>query len=193
MSKYSHNHDCPFEAFITNLGKYNEGELVGRWVKFPVSDEELQKVFKEIGIGSEDEFGQPYEEWFITDYDMYVESIYHILGEYESIDSLNALAERLEEMSEAEYKIFSSAVELDEPDNLEEIIEIANDLDSYFFINDVTNAFDYGYWLVKESGYYNLKNTQFEDLSNYIDYERLGADRAADGLFTDHGYIERIV
>ena len=25
---YSYDHDCPFEAYITNLGKYNEGELV---------------------------------------------------------------------------------------------------------------------------------------------------------------------
>ena len=24
---YEYDHDCPFEAFITNLGKYNEGEL----------------------------------------------------------------------------------------------------------------------------------------------------------------------
>ena len=27
-----------FEAYITNLGKYNEGFLVGEWVKFPVTD-----------------------------------------------------------------------------------------------------------------------------------------------------------
>ena len=26
---YEYDHDCPFEAYITNLGKYNEGELVG--------------------------------------------------------------------------------------------------------------------------------------------------------------------
>lgn len=26
---YSYDHDCPFEAFITNLGKYNEGNLWG--------------------------------------------------------------------------------------------------------------------------------------------------------------------
>lgn len=32
---YAYDHDCPFEAFITNLGKYNEGVLVGEWVKFP--------------------------------------------------------------------------------------------------------------------------------------------------------------
>ena len=28
---YEYDHDCPFEAFITNLGKYNEGELVGEY------------------------------------------------------------------------------------------------------------------------------------------------------------------
>jgi hypothetical protein len=26
--------DCVFEAYVTNLGKYNEGALVGEWVKF---------------------------------------------------------------------------------------------------------------------------------------------------------------
>ena len=62
---YEYDHDCPFEAFITNLGKYNEGELVGEWVKFPTTSEELQKVFERIGIGSKDDFGNPYEEWFI--------------------------------------------------------------------------------------------------------------------------------
>lgn len=49
MSKYNHDHDVPFEAFITNLGKYNEGDLVGEWVKFPTSAEELEAVFKRIG------------------------------------------------------------------------------------------------------------------------------------------------
>ena len=34
--------DCAFEAFITNLDKYNEGFLVGEWVKFPVTNEEMQ-------------------------------------------------------------------------------------------------------------------------------------------------------
>ena len=42
---YEYGHDCPFEAYITNLGKYNEGELVGEWVKFPTRSEDLKKVF----------------------------------------------------------------------------------------------------------------------------------------------------
>jgi len=68
---YSHDSEFPFAAFITNLGKYNEGELVGEWVKFPTTQEKLQEVFERIGIGSKDDFGNPYEEWFITDYDCY--------------------------------------------------------------------------------------------------------------------------
>ena len=53
--------DGDFEAFVTNLGKYNEGMLVGEWVKLPITEEEMQKVFERIGIGKQDEFGQPYE------------------------------------------------------------------------------------------------------------------------------------
>ena len=41
MPYYDHDKDYPFAAFITNLGKYNEGELVGEWVKFPTTAEEL--------------------------------------------------------------------------------------------------------------------------------------------------------
>ena len=46
---------------------------MGEWVKFPTTAEELKEVFKRIGIGQKDDFGQPYEEWFITDYDCYVD------------------------------------------------------------------------------------------------------------------------
>ena len=56
--------DGSFEAFVTNLGKYNEGELVGEWVHFPTTEEEMKKVFERIGIGSKDEFGQVYKQTF---------------------------------------------------------------------------------------------------------------------------------
>ena len=39
MPHYDYDKDYPFAAFITNLGKYNEGALVGEWVKFPTNTE----------------------------------------------------------------------------------------------------------------------------------------------------------
>ena len=49
-----------FEAYITNLGKYNEGELVGETLKFPTTTEEVQGLLKRIGVD-----GVRYEEFFI--------------------------------------------------------------------------------------------------------------------------------
>lgn len=43
MPSYEYDKDYPFAAFITNLGKYNEGELVGEWVKFPTTADELKR------------------------------------------------------------------------------------------------------------------------------------------------------
>ena len=57
---------------------------MGEWVKFPTTPEEMQKVFERIGIGQKDDFGQPYEEWFITDYDCYVD------GRYDKLASMRA-------------------------------------------------------------------------------------------------------
>ena len=66
MPSFEYDKDYPFAAFITNLGKYNEGELVGEWVQFPTTAEEIQAVFKRTGIGEKDDVGYEYEEWFIT-------------------------------------------------------------------------------------------------------------------------------
>ena len=106
MPHYDYDKDYPFAAFITNLGKYNEGALVGEWVKFPTTAEELKKVFERIGIGAKDDFGQNYEEWFIIDYDCYVDGLYDLLGEYANLDELNYLASKLDDMSQDEYKRF---------------------------------------------------------------------------------------
>lgn len=57
MMNIADTRDCAFEAFVTNLGKYNEGCLVGEWVKFPVTNEEMQVVFRRIGIGRRYEDG----------------------------------------------------------------------------------------------------------------------------------------
>ena len=48
------------EAYITNLGKYAEGQLVGETLKFPTTAEEVQSLLKRIGVD-----GIRYEEIFI--------------------------------------------------------------------------------------------------------------------------------
>ena len=188
MPDYSYNKDYPFAAFITNLGKYNEGELVGEWVKFPTTAEELKEVFKRIGIGQRDDFGQPYEEWFITDYDCYVDGLYDKLGEYENLDELNYLASKLDEMSDSEYAQFQAGMEMgDHCGSLQEIINLTENLDCYEIYPNIEDYDDLGRYYIEELEVMQVP----EHLQNYIDYEAYGRDVAMDenGSFTDQGYV----
>lgn len=180
----------PFDAYITNLGKYNEGYLVGEWVHFPTTPEEIQEVFKRIGIGQKDDFGQPYEEWFITDYDCYVPGLYDVLGEYESLDELNYLASKIEELDAPEWEAFNAAVEMGEyTGSIKDLINLTENLDCYNLYSDIHNDSDLGYYWIEESGAYDTK--AMGRLSSYIDYEAFGRDIRLDegGEFTDNGYI----
>ena len=52
------------EAFVTNLGRYNEGHLDGEYLNLPATTEEVQALLKRIHVD-----GLRYEEVFITDYE----------------------------------------------------------------------------------------------------------------------------
>ena len=39
------------KGFIANSEKHLEGELIGEWITFPISEEELNEVLKRIGVG----------------------------------------------------------------------------------------------------------------------------------------------
>ena len=185
---YAYEHDCPFEAFITNLGKYNEGALVGEWVKFPTTAEELQKVFERIGIGSKDDFGHPYEEWFITDYDCYVGGLYEMMGEYENLDELNYLASKLEELDDHDYEHFQAAMQVsDYTGSVKDLINLIDNLDKHEIYPDVEDYSDLGHYYIDEVGVMEIP----EHLANYIDYEAYGRDVAIDemGQFTNYGYV----
>ena len=185
---YEYDHDCPFEAFITNLGKYNEGELVGEWVKFPTTSEELQKVFERIGIGSKDDFGNPYEEWFISDYDCYVDGLYEKLGEYENLDELNYLASKLDELDDHDYNHFQAAMQIsDYTGSIKDVINLIDNLDKYEIYPGVERNADLGHYYIEELGMMEVPDY----LADYIDYEAYGRDVAINemGQFTDYGYV----
>ena len=192
IMKFEYGKDYPFAAYITNLGKYNEGELIGEWVKFPSSPEEMAATLKSIGIGETDEFGCPYEEWFITDYDCYIPGLYKIAGEYESIDELNMLAKKLTEMPEDDFRKFSAAIEAGEGgSSLQDLINLAENLDYYIVYPDIETEADLGRFYLEESGIYDL--SAIGRLADYIDAERFGRDVSLEegGTFTNYGYVLR--
>ena len=185
--KYEYEKDYPYAVYVTNLGQYNEGTLNGEWVEMPTTPEHLQDVFNRIGIGDSDEFGQRYEEWFVTDYDDYTGvHLSKDFGEYANLDELNYLASKLDSMSESEYNAFCAAVESGNyGSDIQDYINIAESAGDIHLIPDIESDADYGRYIV-ETGYINVP----EDLRPYIDYESIGRDWSYDGTQTSYGYLE---
>ena len=138
------------------------------------------------GVRELEEHG--YEEWFITDYDCYVDGLYDKLGEYENLDELNYLASKLDEMSQGEYEQFQAAMEIgDHSSDLQEIINLTENLDCYDVYPDIRDHDDLGRYYIEELDAMQVP----EHLRNYIDYEAYGRDVALEegGEFTDLGYV----
>lgn len=149
-------------VFITNLGKYNEGELVGKWVEMPIDEDELKEVLESIGINEE------YEEFFITDYEAPFK-----INEYDSIESINEKIEAYEDALES----------ICDEDALEALLAEGYDLDEvmgyeYCIYYGVSDMSDIAYNYVNDC--YNVDEMPF---GNYIDYEALGRDMGIEGTF----------
>ena len=109
------------------MGKYNEGELVGEYLKFPTTPEEVQALLKRISID-----GVRYEEIFITDFDGDVLGLYDHLGEYENIDELNHLAHLLKELSPSERETLEAVMDSGQHcGSVQDLINLTQNLDCY--------------------------------------------------------------
>ena len=171
------------EAYITNLGKYAEGQLVGETLKFPTTAEEVQSLLQRIGVD-----GIRYEEIFITSFDGDVLGLHEHLGEYESIDELNYLAALLSEMDQSDIEKFEAVIDAGEyTGSVKDLINLTQNLDCFEFYSGVRSDEELGRMYVLEFGGVEVP----EHLIDYIDYEAYGRDvRINDGgHYAPGGYV----
>ena len=168
---------------MTNLGKYNEGQLAYERVAFPTDTETVQAALKKIGID-----GIRYEEVFIADYDGDMPQLHKHLGEYESIDELNHLACLLSELNEYELEVFEAVMDSGEyTGSVKDLINLAQNLDSYNFYSDIHTEEELGRMYIQELEAVPVP----EHLIDYIDYEAYGRDVRIneDGHLAPGGYV----
>ena len=169
-----------FEVYITNLGKYNEGEVVGETLKFPTTTEEVQALLKRIGV---DEVR--YEEFFITSFDGDVLGLYDYLTEYENLDELNHLACLLSELDQSDLEKFEAVIDCgSHTSSVADLINLTQNLDCYEFYPDIENEEDLG-------RYFSEDLPIPDELKDYFDYEAYGRDISINksGHFAPGGYI----
>ena len=162
-------------AYVTNLGLYNEGYLVGEWVTFPISEEEQGELFERIKID------ETHEEIFITDYETDIDIK---IGEYTSIDELNEIAEQIEDLDDYEEEIVKALI--GNGYSLEDALDKKDDVMYYSGCSTMAEVAEQ---YADETG---LLDSIPENLRYYFDFEAFGRDMSFEGefIFTDNGCIE---
>lgn len=164
-------------GYLTNLGKYNEGDLVGEWVTLPIDEDDFEDVCKHIGISDEpDENGIYYEEYFWTGWDCDIPEVCDTLGENLSIDEANEIGSKVESVDDEDA--FAAALEI-----FGSVEEAFDHVDDMVCIGD-------GYDEDRVIGeYYASEIGSFDDetLEQYFDYASLGRDIRLDYYASEEG------
>lgn len=188
-------------VWIGNLGKYNEGELVGEWLNLPVTDKELENFLREkVGLQltqkevdeSLAKNGVCYEEYMINDYET---NLPIKVSEYSNLNMLNLLAKASERVTNMEA--VEAYIECESTDDIEEIINIMLQEDRIpyytYGIENYTLSKEEKYGMQKAEMMGLTELLQKHNIENYFDYEAYGNEDDLSGyveLF-DEGYIDR--
>ena len=170
-------------GYLSNLGAYAGGRPAGEWVTFPTTAGHMKEVFDRIGIDVQNR-----EAWHFTEFQSPIPHLAEKLGEHEHPDELNYLGKLLEMQFDDDREKFAATIALgDHASSVEELINLAQNLDCYWIYPSVHNEEDYGHYLVDE-----LEEPELpEEAKKYFMYEEYGRDAAINdgGLFTEQGYI----
>ncbi len=170
------NNNIFIRVYLTNLGKYNEGYLIGKWVNVDVSTN-WDKELENIGV-KEDSY---YEEYFITDYES---NIGISIDEYTSIPYLIEIAEKIQDI-DVDSDVFKGI--LDCCTNFDEAIKVVLN-DEYRVFEDVEDETDLGHALVDDDFIFGDID---DNVKIYLDYEAIGRDYMLEvnGTFSNGGFI----
>ena len=154
-------------VYIANLGKYNEGYLVGDWFTFPIDEED---VAERIGLN------EYYEEYAVHD----TENFPMTIKEFTSIEELNRIYDMIQELPDHilealdEFKSYYGSLE-----------ELVDHKDEIYLYSECETMTDVAYLFIDEL---NALGDIPSYLENYIDYEAYGRDLSINGTFIETSY-----
>lgn len=114
---------------LTNLEKYNEGELIFEWVDLPCDD----------FTDALDRIGNP-EEYFISDYECEIPHV--VIHEYDNLERLNELAEELEDLGSYHVNALIAIMETNYSDVTDALEILHNDRFFYYETDDFDDFID---------------------------------------------------
>lgn len=192
-------------VYVGNIGRYNEGSLVGGWATLPMGRDDLDAFLRDrVGID-----GERYEEYRIDDFDLPdwlpAGPGERVIDERTSLEDLNVMAgvlSTLDEDDAAKARIWieegMSSAERLSPLVFANVALQADDIPFYAY--EAGTRFDPGissneeaFALTAAENDPELAEALDGRFGPYLDLEAIGRDLAMDCTLHDDGYLDRSV
>lgn len=141
MTNKFYNEKANLSVYIANLGEYVKGDLVGDWVSLPIDEDDFEDFLKTIG--------NP-EKYAIHDYKDNLGLNGIEITQHMSLEELNELGERMEDINPSEVNAFNALYEALGED-FEEALDIFESEDYSFYGNMTMEE------VMRRDGYYETE------------------------------------
>ena len=175
-----------FSIMIGNRSRFEAGDPDGYWLDMPATKEQLHEAMQSVGITADNPqdfsirgFSDDPEKHIALPYDMVCAA---------SVDELNFLAARIEQLDPAEIGKLNAALQQKNGfENIGQVIDFTYNVDFYVHIPEVHNYHDLGDYYLNQSGMVQMP----EEWKGGIDLAAFGRNAAEHekGAFTEYGYI----
>lgn len=102
------------KIYLTNLAKYNEGELVGKWIELPLDETDLKNEIAEV-LGND-------EEYFITDHEAPFK-----IWEHDNPYAINKQVEEIQQLSAVDQEVLEIILKSDKVESIDEGLTIIHE------------------------------------------------------------------
>ena len=175
-----------FSIMIGNRSRFEAGDPGGYWLDMPATKEQLHEAMQSVGITADNPqdfsirgFSDDPEKHIALPYDMVCAA---------SVDELNFLAARIEQLDPAEIGKLNAALQQKNGfENIGQVIDFTYNVDFYVHIPEVHTYRDLGDYYLNQSGMVQMP----EEWKGGIDLTAFGRNAAEQekGAFTEYGYI----
>ena len=178
--------DGQFSIMIGNRSRFETGDPSGYWLDMPATKEQLHEAMQSVGITADNP-----QDFSIRGYSDDPEK--HIALPYDmvcaaSVDELNFLAARIEQLDPAEIGKLNAALQQKNGfENIGQVIDFTYNVDFYVHIPEVHTYRDLGDYYLNQSGMVQMP----EEWKGGIDLAAFGRNAAEQekGAFTEYGYL----
>ena len=177
-----------FSVLIQNRTEFENHNPAGVYLSLPATKEELHEAMKALNITA----GNPHDFFlngYSTDENRRIEIPFDWIRDG-SLDKINYLAARLEEMTTEQLEKLDAVMHSDfKPDSLDGLIDHTYNTDFYSYVPGIFSYKELGDYFLNDSGMVQMP----EHWKAGIDKEDFGYNAALheDGKLTDYGYIAR--